>query len=170
MHSDQQFVGPISLALPVASSGISSVGASEESAYVSKECYAERENLERTESLGRNKQAAYQDLCEVADECREPKWAGHASAPVLEETYRHAYSFLEALPSSMVMPEAGAEPDGHLTLEWYKKPRHVLSLSISPDSQLYYASMRGNKKQNGAMPFFGDVPEEILALIHKLEL
>jgi hypothetical protein len=62
----------------------------------------------------------------------------------------------------------GAEPDGHITLEWYRGPRWTLSVSVSPDGMLYYAALFGSSEVRGAEPFFGDVPDIILSLIRRV--
>jgi hypothetical protein len=60
----------------------------------------------------------------------------------------------------------GAEPDGHITLEWYHSPRQVLSVSVSADSELNYAALLpGPRRASGKEQFVGDIPATILALI-----
>jgi hypothetical protein len=82
--------------------------------------------------------------------------------------FRRAYLFIEALPLSMPKPSAGAEPDGHLTLEWYQSPRRVASVSISPDGDLHYAALIGSARAFGTERFLGDVPRVVLDVIHRV--
>jgi len=47
----------------------------------------------------------------------------------------------------------GAESDGHITFEWYTSPRHILSISVSPDGKLHYAALIGSRKAYGTEDF-----------------
>ena len=67
------------------------------------------------------------------------------------------------------MPTVGAESDGDITLEWYSSPEKVISVSISPDGDLNYASLLGtSSRRNGAEPFLGEVPSDLLNLIRRV--
>jgi len=87
---------------------------------------------------------------------------------VSHDTYLNAYRFLESLPLGIQAPSIGVEPDGHITMEWYKAPRQTISVSVSPDGFLYYSALLGLRRANGAEPFFGDVPKIIVELIGKV--
>ncbi|MFH0937823.1 MAG: hypothetical protein V1899_00835 [Planctomycetota bacterium] len=67
------------------------------------------------------------------------------------------------------MPSVGAEPDGHVTLEWHHSSRRTLSVSVSPDGELHYAALFGASKVYGTEPFFGNVPKSILDLISQVD-
>lgn len=67
-----------------------------------------------------SKQAAYNELDEVYKDCRSPHWDAHGAEPVKVETVENAHRLLEALPPGYPLPTVGAEPDGHVTLEWYR--------------------------------------------------
>jgi len=41
--------------------------------------------------------------------------------------------FLELLPPGFPQPSVCGEPDGHISLEWYRNPRRIVSVSIGPD-------------------------------------
>jgi hypothetical protein len=114
------------------------------------------------------KQPAYEELWERWQECKEPNWDGYAALPVEQETYNKAWRLLEALPLGFPLPSAGAEPDGNLTLEWYRHPRWTVSVSISPDGTLHYAALLGTEDPRGSCPFFDDIPESLLFLIRRV--
>lgn len=120
------------------------------------------------DSAAFSKQSAYEELAEVWEECKTRNWDGYNAHPVEQDAYRNAYIFIEALPLGTPLPSAGAEPDGHLTLEWYRDPRWTLSVSISPDGMLYYAALFGTKSRRGSEPFFGDVSNDVLELIRRV--
>jgi hypothetical protein len=111
---------------------------------------------------------ATEELATIAQECSSANWDGYGAAPVSEETFDQASAFLESLPLGTPAPSVGAEPDGHLTLEWYRSPRLTLSVSASPDGDLHYAALVGPAKAYGTEPFLGEVPQVILDLIHRV--
>lgn len=110
----------------------------------------------------------FDELFETVEECREPNWDGYGAQPVRDETYRFAYEFLTALPLDTPAPSVGAEPDGHLTVEWYRSPEETLSVSITADGNLHFAALLGLTKAYGTEPFVGEVPKMISDLIHRV--
>src|SRR5262245_59849702 len=117
----------------------------------------------RRSTLGH--QEALEQLCEVWNECREANWDGYDAHPVDQETYRAAYLLIESLPLGFPRPSIGAEPDGHLTLEWYKSARRCLSVSVDPIGFLHYAGLYGPSKRYGTMTFTGTAPSELISLV-----
>lgn len=105
------------------------------------------------------------DLYKTVEQCSSANWDGYGATPVTRETFMQACIFLEALPLGTTAPSVGAEPDGHLTLEWYRSSRRILSVSISPEGELHYAALLGHRKIYGTEPFCGEVPGIILDII-----
>lgn len=120
----------------------------------------------RSSHLGHQK--ALDELWAVWDECREANWDGYNAHPVDQETYQTAYRLIESLPLGFPRPSIGAEPDGHLTLEWYQSPRRLLSVSVDPDGMLHYAGLYGASKRYGTMSFFSTVPSELIQLVREI--
>ncbi len=143
-------------------------GASDEARFIAKESEKGRRRLREAYSLGLGADRAFVELFMVARECRTSNWDGYGAEAIQEETYRQAYRFLEALPLGIPAPTVGAEADGHLTLEWYKNPERVLSVSISPNGMIYYAALIGSSKRSGTEPFLGEVPGDILHIIRRV--
>ena len=112
--------------------------------------------------------AATEDVSRIAQECSMTNWDGYGAAPIAGDTHWQACLFLDTLPLGTPAPSVGAEPDGHLTLEWYRSPRHTLSVSVSPEGDLHYAALLGPAKAYGTEPFLGDIPQSILDLIHRV--
>ena len=110
----------------------------------------------------------FDELFETFEECRVPNWDGYGAQAVSDETHRLAYEFLTALPRGTPVPSVGAEPDGHLTVEWYWSPTQTLSVSISADGDLHFAALLGFTKAYGTEPFMGVVPQIISDLIHRV--
>ena len=109
-----------------------------------------------------------EELSLVAEKCDAANWDGYGASPVAKQTYSHARSFLDALPVGTPVPTVGAEPDGHLTFEWYRSPRRLLSVSVSPEGELHYAALIGPAKAYGTEPFASEAPQAILDLIRRV--
>ena len=121
------------------------------------------------QSLTFSKQPAYEELCDVWQECKMPNWDGYGALAVDQEAYNTAWRVIESLPFGCPLPSsAGAEPDGHLTLEWHRNPRWTLSVSISPEGTLHYAALLGAEDPRGSCPFFGDISKSLLSLIRRV--
>jgi hypothetical protein len=110
-----------------------------------------------------------EELATVWDECREPNWDGNAALPVTRDTLRNTYQFLESLPADIPAPSIGAEPDGHLTLEWHHSARRTMSVSVSPESDLHYSALFGSSRHYGTEVFSGEVPKIMLHLIRRIQ-
>lgn len=121
-----------------------------------------------SESAAFSKQPAYNELFSVWNECKISNWDGYNAFPVKEKTLLNTYLFIKALPLGTSLPSVGIEPDGHLTLEWYRHPRWTLSISISPECKLYYAALFGESVERDSEVFAGIVPRTILDLIQRV--
>jgi hypothetical protein len=112
---------------------------------------------------------AFEELSQTFKECLEPNWDGYGAQPVREETYHLAYRFLSALPLSTPVPSIGAEPDGHLTVEWHRSSQRNLSVSISPSGDLHYAALLGLERICGTEMFRARMPQSLSDLIASIE-
>lgn len=108
------------------------------------------------------------EIAAVAQECREPGWDGYGAEPVSLGTYRLAHRLALGLPDALPIPSVGAEPDGSLTLDWYRDPSHVLSLSVAPDGRTYFAANIGSRRRAGSDDFTGLLPAEVVDLINAI--
>jgi hypothetical protein len=116
-----------------------------------------------------NRQQVFQALASQAETCEKPGWDGYDAEPVTLDAYRCAYRLVEQLPAGIPMPSVGAEPDGHLTLEWYQSPSRVLSVSVGPSGELNYAALLGEtSRRTGSEIFQSRVPGDLLQLIHQV--
>ncbi len=120
------------------------------------------------QSVTFTKQPTYDELWDVWQDCKEPNWDGYDALPVDRETFQNAYRFVELLPLGYLPSSVGAEPDGHIALEWHRNPRWTLSVSVSPEGTLHYAALLGAEDPRGSCPFFGDISENLLSLIRRV--
>jgi hypothetical protein len=139
-------------------------GESQAAKFVRDQLERHTRSLHESAAIGIEK-VIREELADVWEECREPNWDGHDALPVTWDAYRNSADLLLSLPFGIPAPSVGAEPDGHITLEWHHSRRRTLSVSISPDDQLHYAALLGAGNARGTEPFFGEVPQRILALI-----
>lgn len=102
-------------------------------------------------------------------DCAREGWDGHGALPVTQDACHAACRFAESLPAGIPLPTVGAEPDGHLTLEWYHSPDRVLSVSIGPQGELNYAALLGEtSRRTGSERFQQTVPHDLLHLIDEV--
>jgi hypothetical protein len=160
--------------LEVAASAVISAGAlalpsraqSQTAKYIADQTYTSLNHLHNSIVFGTRK--TFEELRSIFEEGQTDNWDGYNALPISKETLLHAESFLKALPLGTKAPSIGAEPDGHLTLEWYQSPRRTLSISVSPDGTLYYAALFGSSRVHGSEPFVGKVPENIMSIIKRV--
>ena len=143
-------------------------GTSDTARFVASQVEQGRRLLQDSYAFGMRAKGVFGELSQTVEECSEPNWDGYGAQPVSDGTYHLAHKFLEALPLGTPAPSIGAEPDGHLTVEWYRSPRRMLSVSISPEGELHYAALLGDSKAYGTEPFFGEAPRAIVDLIHRV--
>ena len=129
------------MALPSTISGY----ASETALFVNKQRQNSYELLQESNALGLAAKGTFQKLEEVYKECSMLGWEGENAVPISREVILYTQIFLRSLPFGIEAPEIGAEPDGAITLEWYRSIRKVLSVSINPDGWVYYAALNKAK-------------------------
>lgn len=143
-------------------------GVSPTAAYIDKVSRVNQQYFAHTAAF--SKQPAIDELVATWAECKTPNWDGYNAFPAKEETLNYTYAVIQALPLGFPLPSVGAEPDGHLTLEWYHDPHWTISVSISPEGVLYYAALLGNSDPRGSEPFLGEIPKRLLNLIQEVAL
>lgn len=148
--------------------GSMSRGESPTASFTEKQYGSGLQRLQESYVLGQKAKGSFNELIAVCEECMNGGWDGYGALPVSTDAFESAASLLQALPLGIPAPSIGAEPDGHLSLEWYKSPHQTLSVSVSPEGHLYFAALLGASKQYGSEPFFGEMPQAILELIYRV--
>lgn len=123
------------------------------------------ETLQMSNVLGFAAKGTFQQLDEIFEECSSDGWDGERAKSISGEVLQCAKTFLKSFPLGVEAPEVGAEPDGAITLEWYKSLDRVISISINPGGWLYFAAIIGTKKRNGVDFALFEVSEDLLELI-----
>jgi hypothetical protein len=148
--------------------GLMSGGAGPIAVFITEEYEKSRQKLQKSFTFGQLAKSSLDELDRLYAECMFRGWDGYGAEPVSRDAFGFAYRFLDTLPLGTPAPSIGAEPDGHITLEWYKSPRRTLSVSVSPDGKLHYAALIGASRQYGTEPFHGVVPDTILEPIDRV--
>lgn len=129
----------------------------------------QRENfyklLQESNALGLVAEETLQQLDEVSSECSSEGWDGANAKPVSEEVLQCAVRFLYSFSVRIEVPEVGAEPDGSITLEWYRSPNKVVSISINPDGWVYWAALIGASRRHGADYSLMGISDDLLRTI-----
>jgi len=144
-------------------------GVSDEARFVDDATRDNHRYLQKSSAFG-VESVLRDELAEAWLECREPGWDGHEALPVSQDALRNMYAFLEALPLGFPHPSIGADPHGHLSAEWYRNPRRVLSVGVSPDEVLHYGALLGSSRTCGTETFYGEIPKTILDLVRRVFL
>jgi hypothetical protein len=145
-------------------------GYSESAQFISNQIALSQTALWRPEFYFSTLKKVLPDLMAVASDGVEGGWDGYDALPITKGTIDRATAFLESLPNSIQPPTVGAEPDGHITFEWYSSPHRLLSVSVSPEGDLHYAALIGHNRAYGTEMFLGDAPKEILGLIRRIDV
>ncbi len=143
-------------------------GFSREADYIDREKKSLTEKLLETISFGERERKILLLLNASLSECVNKDWDGYGALPVSVMTYVKALEFLVSLPESIRLPDLTADPDGSVSMEWYRTPEWIFSISINRDGKLDYAAIFGDKKHHGSMHFSGEVDKDILNLIGRV--
>jgi hypothetical protein len=147
---------------------MASHGNSDTARFIGDKLQSGRRHLQHSQVLGLYGKGVLYDLYRVYEECLKPDWDGYGSLPVSITTLHLVKQFIDALPLGTPQPSLGAEPDGHLTLEWHYSVRRTLSVSIGPEGEIHYAALLGAGKAYGTEVFYGEVPRKIVDLIYEV--
>jgi hypothetical protein len=152
------------IAMPLTISGY----ASETAGFVAQQRENSFDILQKSNALGFVAKGTVQQLDAIFEECSSHGWDGERAKPISEEVLQCAKTFLKSFPLGIEVPEVGAEPDGAITLEWYRSPNKVISISINAGGWLYYAAIIGATRRHGMDFALFDVSEDLLELISQV--
>lgn len=129
---------------------------------------ARRHFPERSVTLGETHRLALAALRETYEEAADNNWDGYGAMAVSPLVYYRAQRFLQILPPGFPVPEVGVDPDGEISLEWYRGPRKVFSVSLAGNGRLSYAGIFGLRSTHGT-DFLGDeLPDAVVANLTRL--
>lgn len=115
-----------------------------------------------------SRQQALDAVWEVWQATEEGWSTAEGEMAISQEVRDTAIRFVEALPLAFPQPSISAEPDGHISLEWYRNPRRVISVSVAPSDRLHWAALIGSESPRGSARFIDRIPESILRYIARV--
>lgn len=108
------------------------------------------------------------ELEDVFAETHDQGWDGFGAFPTHLDSLDLARRFIKVLHEYSIEPSVGAEPDGSLTLEWYRGRRRSLSISFSKHETIHFAILDGQYSDCGTEVFRGVIPETIRRHIERI--
>jgi len=142
--------------------------ASDTAAYVAEQIDAPYMLLQKSNALGLIAKGTFQQLEEVYKEFSTAGWDGEQAVPISKGALRYAQIFLQSFPFGIEPPEIGAEPDGSITLEWYRSSNRVMSISINHDGWVYYAAIIGTSRRHGVDFSMIGISDDLIDLISEI--
>lgn len=123
------------------------------------------EEDKRLRHFGRTFRALIECLKETSDE----NWDGYGASAINWESFKNALQFILNLPLEVPPPDVSVDPDGEISLEWYRNPRKIFSVSIGADGTLAYAGIWEKEEEHGTVYWKrGKLPRQILNWIRKI--
>ncbi len=126
-------------------------------------------DLQKSASVWNRFESVQDELNEVYGESSRKNWDGYGAHAVSAAALEEAKTLVQALPTTVELPEVAAEPDGSLALEWYKSPYRIFSMSVTGSGKIFYAGLFGKGSKAHGSEVFGDaIPETIIRQIQRL--
>ncbi|MBI2928630.1 MAG: DUF433 domain-containing protein [Verrucomicrobia bacterium] len=131
--------------------------------------------LDFLDALARHTTVLAQPRAEMLDElydvyldCRERNWDGYGAEPISYDAYLAAQKFIEAWLLTLPTAEISAAANGEISFEWYLAPDKIVSVGVSGDRVLSYASIFGPHKAHGTEPLTDEIPAVVIAHVQRL--
>lgn len=90
------------------------------------------------------------------------------ATPVQTTALLAAQKFLMAIAGHIPSPSVSIELDGHISFEWYRGRRNVISVSLADNGRIYWSALIGNEDPRGSAYFYDQVPRTIEYLIERV--
>jgi len=143
-------------------------GESEAALFIDQASRDQLRDLEKSETIGGVFSQFAAEFESVVMECSTEGWDGYGAMSLNRGTISAAWRFAQVIPLGMYKPSVGAEPDGHITFEWYAGPERTLSVSVDSLANLHYSVLLGPDRHYGTESFVGVVPARLLELIYQV--
>ncbi len=121
-----------------------------------------------TVSMGERSRNISQRTAEIASIARVRGWDGYDGLPVTIGTHYYARRFMFRLPEHLPLPELSADPDGAISMEWYRTPDWIFSISIDDTGKIDYSGIFADKKVIGSSFFVEEIDSDIIDYIGRI--
>jgi hypothetical protein len=118
--------------------------------------------LARSIAIRRTAEAAIVELGNLQRIAAESNWDGYGALPLDRQSAEQAVKFLQALPTTVPVPDVSADPDGEVDLLWQVDPTRTISVSVGPTGRLSYAALMGTAQSYGTEWLANEIPQPIL--------
>jgi hypothetical protein len=145
-----------------------SQGFSTSAEFIRNEVTKVDEKLQSSYKLGMAGKGIINELYNSYIESSIPNWDGFGANPVSEASFEFSKDFIKRLPLNIEPPAICVDPDGHLTMEWYRNQRWTLSISFDPEGKIHFAALFGQDKIFGTVAYINIIPKNIITLIEKV--
>jgi hypothetical protein len=113
-------------------------------------------------AVSRTAKHAIAELRRLELEASRPNWDGYGALPLDPRSAEQAFRFIQALPTTVPVPDVSADPDGEVDLLWQIDPKNTISVSVGPTGQLTYAALIGSAQIYGTEWLSNEIPPPIL--------
>lgn len=134
-------------------------------------CTALREVVNRdcsSYTFGEPRKIAMAELCKAYNEASAPNWDGDGAVAITSETFIAACRFLNSIPTSLKAPEISPSATGDMSFDWIRGPKRIVSVGVSGDGIIHFASIYGASRLSGSMPITGAFDAQLRGLIERL--
>lgn len=119
----------------------------------------------RSESLCGNKLLALSQISTAA----QAVTVDEDQASVNRSALNNAEQFVLALPDDLPMPESAVDPDGAISLTWFKSHTQIFSVSVGESDRAAYAWLDGSDKGHAVDRFELPVlPNRLLTILRSV--
>lgn len=161
-------VGVVGFASLLGAARVFDSGLSAEAEAVKRQRLRIAEAVEGSRALYQGKARAIAQLFEVAGACAEAGWDGADAEGVHFIAVIQASDLIAVMPDDLPMPEAAAEPDGSISLDWIESRSRAVSVSVGVNNRLAYAWLDGSDRGHAVERFDGVAfPPRLLAAIRE---
>jgi hypothetical protein len=115
-----------------------------------------------------SRQELLDSIFEVWQAADEAWKVGEGEQTIPEEVMEAACRLVQALPLGCQLPSVTGEPDGHISFEWYRNPRRLLTVSVGADNRLHWAALIGSEDPRGSCRFADRIPKSLLYYIARV--
>lgn len=108
------------------------------------------------------------DIEAIQNEASFDGWDGYGGKALDSEASAVAAHFLEALPTTIPIPEISADNDGEVAFDWIFGPKRALTVSIDARGRCAYAWMLGQVNSRGTDWITDGIPANIAYALAQL--
>jgi hypothetical protein len=123
---------------------------------------AARDHLLASLALRKGAETALAQLETLRTETSVEGWDGYSARPIDQDAYYCARIFIQALPTTVPLPEVSVDPDGEVAVDWAFGKGLRFSVSVGGRGRLTFVSVLGNRTLEGTEWLDTGIPSAVL--------